>query len=65
MKTSALFQQALSDVPNDLKIQIDLSFAISDKLAGILEERGNVAERVCPNGGQDRNRSVKMARRHS
>ena len=40
MKTSALFQQALSEVPNDLKIQIDLSFAISDKLAGILEERG-------------------------
>jgi DNA-binding Xre family transcriptional regulator len=40
MKTSALFQQALSEVPNDLKIQIDLSFAISDKLASILEERG-------------------------
>ena len=40
MKTSALFQQALSEVPNDLKIQIDLSFAISDKLVGILEERG-------------------------
>ena len=40
MKTSALFQQALSEVPNDLKIQIDLSFAFSDKLAGILEERG-------------------------
>lgn len=40
MKTSDLFQKALSEVPNDLKLQIDLSFAISDKLAGILEERG-------------------------
>lgn len=40
MKTSDLFQKALSEVPNELKLQIDLSFAISDKLAGILEERG-------------------------
>lgn len=40
MKTSVLFQKALSEVPDDLKIQVDLSFAISDKLAGILEERG-------------------------
>ena len=40
MKTSDLFQQALAEVPDDLKIQIDLSFAISDKIAGILEERG-------------------------
>jgi len=40
MKTSELFHQALSEVPNDLKIQIDLSWAISDKLAAILEERG-------------------------
>lgn len=40
MKTSDLFQKALSEVPDELKLQIDLSFAISDKLAGILEERG-------------------------
>ena len=40
MKTSELFHKALSEVPNDLKIQIDLSWAISDKLAAILEERG-------------------------
>lgn len=40
MKTSTLFQQALSEVPNDLKIQIDLSFAIADKLDSILKEKG-------------------------
>ena len=40
MKTSVLFQKALAEVPDELKIQVDLSFAISDKLAGILEERG-------------------------
>ena len=40
MKTSELFAKAVSEAPDDLKIQIDLSFAISDKLAGILEERG-------------------------
>lgn len=40
MKTSELFQQAISEVPKELKIQIDLSFAISDKLDAILQERG-------------------------
>lgn len=40
MKTAALFQQALSEVPNELKIQIDLSFALSDKLDAILKEKG-------------------------
>ena len=44
MNTSELFQKALSEVPNDLKIQIDLSFAIADKLALILEER-NMTQR--------------------
>lgn len=40
MKTSELFQQALSEVPKELKIQIDMSFAISDKLDALLQERG-------------------------
>jgi predicted transcriptional regulator len=40
MKTSSLFQQALSEVPKDLKIQIDLSFAIADKLDALLKEKG-------------------------
>lgn len=40
MKTSTLFQQALSEVPKDLKIQVDLSFAIADKLDAILNEKG-------------------------
>ena len=40
MKTSTLFQQALSEVPKDLKIQIDLSFALADKLDAILNEKG-------------------------
>lgn len=40
MKTSVLFQKALAEVPDDLKIQVDLSFAIADKIAEILEERG-------------------------
>lgn len=40
MNTSTLFQQALSEVPKDLKIQIDLSFAIADKLDAILNEKG-------------------------
>lgn len=28
------------DIPNELKVQIDLSFAIADKIASVLKERG-------------------------
>lgn len=28
------------NIPNELKVQIDLSFAISDKIASVLNERG-------------------------
>ena len=28
------------NIPNELKVQIDLSFAIADKIASVLKERG-------------------------
>ena len=34
------FQDCLSQVPNDLKREIDLSFAIADKIDAILKEEG-------------------------
>ena len=40
MKTTDLFREALSQVPQDLKKQLDYSFAIADKVAAILQERG-------------------------
>lgn len=35
-----MFSDILNDIPNELKVQIDLSFAIADKIASVLKERG-------------------------
>lgn len=39
MNTSVLFNKSLDSIPNELKIQIDMSWSISDKLSKILEEK--------------------------
>lgn len=40
MGARTAFQESLSQVPNDLKREIDLSFAIADKIDAILKEEG-------------------------
>ena len=40
MKTNALFQSCLSEVSQDVKAEIDLSFAIVDKIDAVLKEKG-------------------------
>ena len=40
MKHNALFQSCLSDVTNDVKAEVDLSFAIVDKIELLLKEKG-------------------------
>ena len=40
MKTNALFQSCLSEVTEDVKAEIDLSFAIVDRIDVILKEKG-------------------------
>lgn len=40
MKTNALFQSCLSEVSQDVKTEIDLSFAIVDKIDAVLKEKG-------------------------
>ena len=40
MKTNALFQSCLSEVSEDVKAEIDLSFAIVDRIDAILKEKG-------------------------
>ncbi len=40
MKTNALFQSCLSQVSQDVKTEIDLSFAIVDKIDAVLKEKG-------------------------
>ena len=40
MKHNALFQSYLSDVTNDVKAEVDLSFAIFDRIDLLLKEKG-------------------------
>lgn len=40
MKTTAsLFNESLKQVPNDVKLELDMSFAIADKIDAILKQR--------------------------
>ena len=38
--TSELFREAVANVPEDVRLETDWSFAISDKIAHALEEKG-------------------------
>jgi predicted transcriptional regulator len=40
MKTSEMFQQEIAKVPIELKLELDLSFAIADKIDAIIKEKG-------------------------
>lgn len=40
MKTTAvLFDECLAQVPNDVRMELDLSFALADKIDAILKEK--------------------------
>ena len=40
MKTSKIFKDALAATPEDVRIQVDLSMDISDRIAHLLDMRG-------------------------
>ncbi len=40
MKTSNLFKREVAKVPIDVKLELDLSFAIADKIDAILKRKG-------------------------
>ena len=40
MKASEMFQQEIAKVPIELKLELDLSFAIADKIDAIIKEKG-------------------------
>lgn len=40
MKTTTMFREAVAQVPNDVRIEVDLSFAIADKIDAILKQKG-------------------------
>lgn len=37
--TATLYRECLSQVPNDVRMEIDMSFAIADKIAAALKEQ--------------------------
>ncbi len=39
MKTSVLFEECLSKVSNDVKLELDMSFALADKIDAALKEK--------------------------
>jgi len=39
MKNSTIFQNALANVPEDVKIQVDLSMGIADRIVAVLKEK--------------------------
>lgn len=38
-KTAALFEESLVQVPSDVKMELDLSFALADKIDSILRKK--------------------------
>ncbi len=40
MTTSEIFKQEIEKIPIDLKLEVDLSFAIADKIDAILKAKG-------------------------
>ena len=35
-----MFREAVAQIPNDVRIEVDLSFAIADKIDAILKQKG-------------------------
>ncbi|MDE5743881.1 MAG: helix-turn-helix transcriptional regulator [Bacteroidales bacterium] len=46
--TAALFDECLASVPNDVKMELDMSFAIADKIDVILREK-NISQKQLAN----------------
>ena len=44
MTTTMLFDESLAQVPEDVKMEIDMSFALADKIDSILRER-NISQK--------------------
>ncbi len=42
--TTQLFEECLAQVPSDVKIELDMSFALADKIDAILRER-NISQK--------------------
>lgn len=42
--TAALFDECLAQVPNDVKMELDMSFAIADKIDAVLKEK-NISQK--------------------
>lgn len=44
--TTEIFREAVANVPEDVRLETDWSFAISDKIADALEKKGITAKSI-------------------
>lgn len=61
MKTTTMFREAVAQIPNDVRTEDDLSFAIADKIDAILKQKG-ITQKEFAKNGQNRGRSVTLGR---
>lgn len=50
--TAQLFDECLATVPNDVKMELDMSFAIADKIDMILKEKNISQKQLAKNMGK-------------
>lgn len=50
--TAQLFDECLATVPNDVKMELDMSFAIADKIDMILREKNISQKQLAKNMGK-------------
>ena len=63
MKTiNSTFKQMVAEVPANVKIEVDLSFAISNRIDALIKKKGLTKKRVCRIYRKTTKRSDKMVK---
>ncbi len=66
MKTTNLYQQALLDIPDDVKREVALSFAVADRIFNLMKEAGMTQKEFAKRIGKSESEvSVWMTGRHN
>lgn len=66
MKRSNLYQQALHDIPDDVKREVALSYAVADRLFDLIKEAGMTQKEFAKKIGKSESEvSVWMTGRHN
>ncbi len=66
MRTTNLYQQALLDIPDDVKREVALSFAVADRIFNLMKEAGMTQKEFAKRIGKSESEaSVWMTGRHN